>query len=120
MTVDATNFEAHSWLFCRRAASNAATGPGTAFWGMTTSELLTLAFAALSVVVAGIGAWLANQRARAGETTAREALDDARQARGRPLSLRSGRPYSKRLTNSRTLTLPENLLGPGWTTCASG
>lgn len=76
--------EQHSWPLWQQAPSGDA---ATALWGMSTSELLTLAFAALSVVVAGIGAWLANQRARAGETTAREALDDARLARIQALEL---------------------------------
>ena len=78
--------ETHSWELWQQVAGDPAT-EASASTGWTANAVLTLVFAALSVLVAGIGAWLANQRARASEETAREALDDARQARKEAVEL---------------------------------
>ncbi|GAW51367.1 hypothetical protein [Nocardioides sp. PD653-B2] len=55
--------------------------------GLSTNELLTLVLAVLSVLVAVGGTYLANERAKAGEKTAREALEDARLARKESVEL---------------------------------
>lgn len=75
-------FETHSWVLWAQPTPASATETG-----LSGEQILTLVFAGLSVVVAGIGAWLANQRAKAGEKVAREALADARLARKEAVEL---------------------------------
>ena len=79
-------FETHSWALWQQVAGDPATEASTSM-GWTANAVLTLVFAALSVLVAGIGAWLSNQRARAAENAAGEALQDARLARRQALEL---------------------------------
>lgn len=75
-------FEIRSW----EQTVFIATDPA-AETGLSATEVLTLVLAVLSILVAMGGTYLANERAKAGERTAREALEDARLARKEAVEL---------------------------------
>lgn len=79
-------FETHSWALWQQAAGD-PTNEASTSTDWTANAVLTLALAAVAILVAGFGAWLANERAKASEKTAREALEDARLARKEAVEL---------------------------------
>ncbi len=82
LLVYAMRYEIHFWAQSVRRTTEPA-----ADTGLSATEVLTLALAVLSVLVALGGTYLANERAKAGEKTAREALEDARLARKEAVEL---------------------------------